>query len=284
VNDTSEYNFLFVILRTTTITQERHIVFNILELLLTKGDFPALHKQTLGILEEYNYKETTDFSTEEHSAICNLTVLIIMANKREKATYPKILEIFYQLCSDFNKISNYKLTNIDRINNFGYCIGRLGAKVNLRTLSEDSKCSDAFDDLITKLIELVDNKDLDINFRKVCIEDYLMNLFKNTDEYLDHVKYLREQYIEYDQYDLHQAIGYSASQLLRKDDLEEFFADLVKNINSKDSTLIAKRACIMHLAQFIMNSELVKEFQDKLITFQAIFFKYMFDKKDLIQE
>jgi hypothetical protein len=111
-----------------------------------------------------------------------------------------------------------------------------------------------------------------------------MNLFKNTDEYLDHVKYLREQYIEYDQYELHQSIGLSASQLLRKDDLEEFFKDLVEIINSKESTLIAKRASIMHLAQFITNSELIKESQSKLITFQAIFFKYMFDKKDLIQE
>lgn len=174
VNDISEYNFLFIILRTTTISQERHIVFNILELLLTKGDFPALYNQTLGILEEYNYKETTDFSTEEHSAICNLTVLLIMANNEGKSysnssqlTYPKILDLFYQLCSDFNKISSYKITNIDRINNFGYCIGKLGAKVNLRKLSEDGKCSDAFDDLITKLIEIVDNKDLDLEFRKI---------------------------------------------------------------------------------------------------------------------
>lgn len=106
----------------------------------------------------------------------------------------------------------------------------------------------------------------------------------HTDEYLDHVKYLREQYLEYDQYELHQSIGISASQLLKQSDLESYFSELQTCINGKESTLIAKRASIVHLAEFILNSDLVKNCQEQLTQFQGVFFKYIFDKKEVIQE
>lgn len=93
---------------------------------------------------------------------------------RGNAQDTKTLEVYYKLCADFNKISDYKPTNLDRITNFGFCIGKLGEMTNLRTLSEDQICSDAFDDLITKLMEIIDNKELNMDFRKVCVEEYLM--------------------------------------------------------------------------------------------------------------
>ena len=40
----------------------------------------------------------------------------------------------------------------------------------------------------------------------------------------------------------------------------------------------------MHLSEFILNSPLIRKCQQELTKFQGIYFKYMFDKKDLIQE
>ena len=57
--------------------------------------------------------------------------------------------------------------------------------------------------------------------------NHLYRLHKHTDLYKDHIKYLREQYIEYDQYELHQSIGISASYLLKEEDLKEYFDDVV---------------------------------------------------------
>ena len=60
---------------------------------------------------------------------------------------------------------------------------------------------------------------------------YLIDIYRlylKTDEYLDHVQYLREQYIEYDQYELHQSIGVSASKLLRPTDVKSYFEELTE--------------------------------------------------------
>lgn len=41
-------------------------------------------------------------------------------------------------------------------------------------MSDEEKCSEAFDDLVTKLMEIVDNKELTMELRKSCVEEYLM--------------------------------------------------------------------------------------------------------------
>ncbi|CAI2382409.1 unnamed protein product [Moneuplotes crassus] len=285
-SDIGNYFFLVNILRNTTIREERKTTFDILEILLSTGDYEELKETLLGALEDFGYKDTIDFGVEQHSAICNLTVLLLKHSLDNKLTgsktYQDCLDIFFKLCNDFNQISDYKYTNLDKIHNFGYCISRLAEKYDLRILGNDN--SEYFDDLLAKLIEIVDNKDLEIEFRKTCIDEYLKMLHKNTDLYIDHLAYLREQYIEYDQYELHRSIGASASYLLNKEDLEKYFTEVIGTINSKDSTLIAKRASIVHLAEFIIGSPLLKHCQEELTNFQNIFFKYMFDKKELIQE
>ena len=91
-------------------------------------------------------------------------------------------------------------------------------------------------------------------------------------------------YIEYDQYEFHQSIGINASRLIKEADLNNHFDELTNCILSKDSTLIAKRASIVQLSEFLMNSDVANVWQEKLIQFQSIFFKYIFDKKDVIQE
>lgn len=55
-------------------------------------------------------------------------------------------------------------------------------------------------------------------------------------------------------------------------------------IGDKNTTLINKRASVVHLSMFILHSPLIKELQDELPKLQGIFFKFMFDKKDEIQE
>jgi len=87
--------------------------------------------------------------------------------------YKDSINTFFKLCNDFNQISDYKYTNIDKIKNFGYCISRIANKYDLRILGDEDKNCTAFDDLLAKMIELVDNKDLDMEFRKICIEEYL---------------------------------------------------------------------------------------------------------------
>jgi len=181
-NPVNEFHFLFRILQTTPNIAERKIVFDILQNLLLKEKSTELYAKSLKLLEGYNYNNSTDYGVEDHSAICNLVVLTILAYKANDIkddgsyalTHSKVLDVFFRLCSDFNNISNYKPANLDKIANFGSCIAKLGALYNLRELSEDNKCSDAFDDLVTKLMELADNKELKMEIRKECIENYLM--------------------------------------------------------------------------------------------------------------
>ena len=89
---------------------------------------------------------------------------------------------------------------------------------------------------------------------------------------------------------LHKAIGISASKLLKSEDLDWYLDELSNFTQNKKTTLIAKRASVVHLSMFIMNldssdpSKLDEKLHSRLTKFQIIFFKYMFDKKPLIQE
>lgn len=83
-----------------------------------------------------------------------------------------VLGIFYSVCSDFNKISDYKPNNMEKINNFAFAIGRLAEQTDIQKLGSDAKSSNAFDDLVSKLIELIDNKELSMDFRRTCVQEY----------------------------------------------------------------------------------------------------------------
>ena len=101
VQNISEYNFLLNIMRNTLISEERQIVFNIIEIFLEKGQYNELYKQCEGILETYNYSHTVDYGVEQHSAICNLVVLLIMSSldnkKTEGSEYKGLLSVFFKL-------------------------------------------------------------------------------------------------------------------------------------------------------------------------------------------
>ena len=70
----------------------------------------------------------------------------------------------------------------------------------------------------------------------------ISSLYKQSREYLYHVKYLREQYTEYDKYELHKVIRISTSKLLKFEDIDWCLDKLSTRTQSKDTTLIAKRA------------------------------------------
>lgn len=75
------------------------------------------------------------------------------------------MKSYYKLCNDFNKMSDYSALNIDKIFNFGDSVSHLAELANLQNLIEDKACSDAYDDIFAKFIEIVDSKDIEMELR-----------------------------------------------------------------------------------------------------------------------
>ena len=180
--DVSEYNFLFYIVQSSSVTSERKIAFDILLKLMTDGNFISIQEKWFSILESFNFNEKNEYGVEMHGAISNLWILLLISYQHSKISnskiadfnYQYVMEVFYGLWSDFNKISNYKVNNIDKINNFASSLSKLGAIANIQTLNDDAKWSNAFDDLISKFIEIIDNKELNMEFRKIWVEEYIL--------------------------------------------------------------------------------------------------------------
>ena len=149
---------------------------------MTVGNFTSIQEKCFSVLESFNYQEKNEYGVEIHGAISNLWILLIIAYNHHKKNntkwaefdYQYVMNVYYGLWSDFNKISNYKAANLDKINNFANSISKLGAKFNIQQLTDDQKWSNAFDDLLSKFIEIIDNKELSMDFRKFWVEEYIL--------------------------------------------------------------------------------------------------------------
>lgn len=64
-----------------------------MQILLTKGGFSSLYQKCLSYLEDYNYGKEIEYGVEEHSTICNLTVLLLLAHVT--GTAPKDVETVF---------------------------------------------------------------------------------------------------------------------------------------------------------------------------------------------
>lgn len=263
--------------------KEIYLTFDVLWILWIDLKFTDLKlkvKESLNIvLNTKNLDQILFLSTSNFWLL-----FLLLADEEDEQS----IKLFCKACSEFNKLQEFSGPKSEVIDIFSYCISKLASFRDLQNLwaSEEhkEKVSNAYDDVITKLMEIVYDKEAVMELRIRWVEDYFPLLYKFWDVYREQIDDLRQQFIEYDQYQLHKAIGINASKLLKEKDLDEYFASLQDTIGSKDSTLIAKRASVVHLSMFILHSELIKNCQDKLLKFQSIFFKYMFDKKEEIQE
>jgi hypothetical protein len=273
-NDPKEFIFLLQLFQTSKNVKELTLSFDILNTILKAPGSNDLYSKCLDLLN------STQISFECTSSLTFLGLSHCLTHSL--TLDPLLLSKYLSTSSTFNQLSSKTFKSIDQILIFSHWISRLAEETNLQTMSEDTQ--EAFDLVVCKLIELVDDKQVKMEVRAECIQEYLSRIYQNSDAYRDHLQYLKEQYLEYDQYDLHKAIGRSHARLMKTEDVQEFLEESFKIFEEEKSTLIAKRATLIQLSEFFTRSKVVNEFQSTFQKIQHILFEFVFDKKPIIQE
>ena len=81
------------IIKSTPNLVERKLAFDVLILLITYGKFPKLTENLTDLLTAFNYTDKVNFGIEDHCAIMNIVILLLISGDRSDLT----LNSYYQL-------------------------------------------------------------------------------------------------------------------------------------------------------------------------------------------
>lgn len=138
------------------------------------------------------------------------------------------------------------------------------------------------DTIKLELLEILNNKDLELLHKKSFIH-WLGGMFLlESAPRLDFISYILTQYKDYDKYDFQIEIGQVLAKLIQEDK-QEFLARFESGSLDKASTVVGRRVNMVYLAQCILRMSEV-DLSDRILRLQAVFFKYIFDKKDELQD